>query len=81
MNAFRRMLSSSKDVSFGRILAFLCILFVMGMCLYVVRHMAVKAFPVVDPFWRDMILGLYGITKTGEAAEAIFKKKEVSGES
>lgn len=77
MNYLRRMLSSTKDVSFGRIIALACLLFVMGICVYVVVSMPAPAFPSIDPLWRDIILGLYGITKVGDVASAVSKKGDV----
>jgi len=71
MSFLKKMFSSSTDVSYGRISAAICLLYVMGLCGVVMSRMPVPAFPVVDTFWRDIILGLYAVCKTGDTVQAM----------
>lgn len=74
MKFLHRMLSSARDVSFGRVVSLACIVYVMGSSGYVMARMVQPAFPPIDVFWRDLILGLYMSTKAGDVAIAVAKK-------
>jgi hypothetical protein len=85
MNAFGKymtnMFSSSNEVSWGRITATLMICYVTVMQIILI-YLSYQADPkkigwvAIDPFWRDLILGTFGISKGGETVQTFATSKK-----
>jgi hypothetical protein len=60
-------------------MATVLLVFVVVMTLVTMSQTGWKTWPAVDPVWRDIIIALFGISKTGETVQKFSKKTPDDG--
>lgn len=74
MKFLKKMFSSSNEVSWGRAMCTLILIWLLVVTTLVMYHAGWKWQPI-DTAWRDLIVALFGISKGGETAQTFAKKE------
>lgn len=75
MNYIKKMFSSSNEVSWGRGMATIVLVWAMLTSSYIMYHMKDPVWVDIPEGWKILAIALFGISKAGETTQKFAKKE------